>query len=103
MPGHVDQHVIKERHAYLLGLQKRISAERVRTMVGQQHDVLVESMNGSREPTVMKGRTRNYRVATVPGSECLVGREVSVRVMNVRGYTLQCEPIDATDGIQDER
>ena len=103
MPGHVERHVIEERHAYLLDLQKRISAERVHNMVGQQHDVLVESMNGSREPTFMKGRTRNYRVATLPGSENLIGEEVSVRVKGVKGYTLQCEPLDAAGGIHDDR
>ncbi len=103
MPDHVEQPVIDKRHAHLLDLQKRISAERVRNMVGQRHDVLVESMNGSREETVVKGRTRNYKVANVPGSECLIREEVSVRVMDVRGYTLQCDPIDATGGIQYER
>ena len=103
MPDHVDQHVIKDRHAYLLDLQKRISAERVHGMVGQRHEVLVESMNGSQEPTGMKGRTRNYKVATVPGSESLIGSEISVRVTDVRGYTLQCEPLDTAGGIQDER
>jgi len=103
MPEHVGQHVIEKRHAHLLDLQKRISAERVRNMVGQRHNVLVESMNGSREETVMKGRTRNYKVATLPGSEKFIGKEVAVRVEDVRGYTLQCEPLERAGGIHDER
>jgi len=102
MPNHVDRHVIEERHAHLLDMQKRISAQRVRNMVGQRHEVLVESMNGSRPETVLKGRTRNYRVAMVPGHENLIGKEVAVRVESIQGYTLQCEHVEPAAGGCDE-
>jgi len=103
MAGHIDQRLIQARHAELLDIQKGISAHRVRSMVGDSHEVLVESANGSRDETVLKGRTRNYKVATLPGPENLIGQEVAVRVTGVQGYTLQCAPIDPAPGIRDER
>ena len=93
MQGHVNQNIIEERHAHLLDLQKTISAQRVHGMIGKRWELLAESSYRANGMDMLKGRTRNYKVGTTPGSPDRVGSELPVQVTGLRGYTLECETV----------
>jgi tRNA-2-methylthio-N6-dimethylallyladenosine synthase len=83
----VDPEAMVSRHRELLELQKVISKGRLEEFVGSTHDVLAESVDTKREGNLM-GRTRNYRVASFPGDESLIGKECRLEISRLDGWTL---------------
>ncbi len=85
--GKIDDKVIARRHKELLAFQKTISMRRLETLVNSVQSVLAENNDITRSGYVT-GRTRGYRVASFPGVELHVGKEVSIQVSGVSRWTL---------------
>jgi len=75
--GQISESIKKERLARLMELQNRITCEINDTLVGQSFEVLVEGLS-PRNPDMLQGYTREYRMMHFPGSPELVGRLVQV-------------------------
>ncbi|RJP22228.1 MAG: tRNA (N6-isopentenyl adenosine(37)-C2)-methylthiotransferase MiaB [Candidatus Abyssobacteria bacterium SURF_5] len=89
MEGAIAREIVKRRHHVLLDLQKRISQERLAQLLGTQQTVLPEQPDKKRAGHLM-GKTRGHRTASffAPPSLDLFGKEISVRVFRIDGWTL---------------
>jgi len=88
------ENVIVHRHKTLLDMQKEISREKARQLVGTQQKVLVAARCEKALGYVI-GRTRGYRVVRVRSDEAQVGDEVETVVTEARGWTLYGTPAAA--------
>ncbi|MEW5825774.1 MAG: tRNA (N6-isopentenyl adenosine(37)-C2)-methylthiotransferase MiaB, partial [Candidatus Bipolaricaulota bacterium] len=87
LDGRVTRPAIADRHKELLEFQKRISLARLKDMIGTTQSVLPEKAD-ERRPGHVTGRTRGHRVASIPGDASLVGREITISVDRLDGWTL---------------
>lgn len=79
LPGQVPREVKSRRIQELVALQKEISLELNRALVGRTVEVLVEGPSET-NPALFAGRTRTNKTAVFPGPGELVGRLVAVTV-----------------------
>ncbi len=86
----VDETVKKTRNNDLLEVQKRISQEKNRAMMGTEQEVLVEGKSRMSGKQLM-GRTRNNTPCVFDGNEDLIGRLVRVRIRGASPFTLKGE------------
>jgi tRNA-2-methylthio-N6-dimethylallyladenosine synthase len=84
----------QRRLARIIELQRRITDESARAMVGSEVEVLVEGPSG-RLPGHVVGKTREFRNAVFPGEATAAGRLFRVRVTGARGVTLSGTPLDS--------
>ncbi len=85
----VPEEVKRERNQVLLGIQKRISLEANSESIGQETEVLVESLS-KKDKTRWSGRNRKHQIVVFPsqGDEDLVGDLVTVKVTEVTPVVL---------------
>ena len=89
----VPQNVVKERFDRLLELVQDISAKKTQKDVGTIQQILVEEQN-QHDANLMTGRTgRNYLVH-FPGNKDLIGKLVSVRLVESKGFYYMGERIE---------
>ena len=89
----VPQNVVKERFDRLLELVQDISAKKTQKDVGTIQQILVEEQN-QHDVNLMTGRTgRNYLVH-FPGNKDLIGKLVSVRLVESKGFYYMGERIE---------
>lgn len=86
----IPDEVKRSRNLMLLGLQKRISLEENRKMIGNQVQVLVEGTSKS-DPNRVSGRTRQNHIVVFNSSLNLVGKLVDVVIHEVTDLTLYGE------------
>ena len=82
----------KRRLNHLLALQRSIALERNQAWVGRTVEVLVE---GSAEDGRAYGRTRQGKIAWLPGGTAAPGDVVSGVVRAATAWQLDCEPVPA--------
>ncbi len=78
LPGHLPEEVKDERLERVLALQRKVTLDRNRGLIGSVREVLVDGR--SRRGGMLTGRTRQNRVVNFPGDEGLIGRLVKVRI-----------------------
>ena len=80
----------KERNNELLALQKRISHENNKNLIGSKQEILVEgkSRMSSKE---LVGRTRSNISCVFPGDDNIIGQLIDVRVKGASPNTLKAE------------
>ncbi|MDO8092671.1 MAG: tRNA (N6-isopentenyl adenosine(37)-C2)-methylthiotransferase MiaB, partial [Candidatus Brocadiales bacterium] len=83
----VPEEIKKERNQLLLELQRRISAEANRKMIGKTVEVLVEGSSKS-DTKKLTCRTRQNQIAVFEGSSNLTGKLVNVTVYDSTDLTL---------------
>ena len=90
MDGSVREGVKRERLQLLQALQAEHTLEKNRACIGRRERVLVEgpNSNGCEE---MAGRTRGNRIVHFPGRSGLVGKTVSVRIVEAFAHSLRGE------------
>jgi ribosomal protein S12 methylthiotransferase len=71
LSNHIPERVKEERLKNLMNLQKKISLKKYRSLVGEQVEVLVESVGGSQQN--VKGRLQT-QAPEIDGSVILEGR-----------------------------
>ncbi|MDR4508459.1 MAG: tRNA (N6-isopentenyl adenosine(37)-C2)-methylthiotransferase MiaB [Candidatus Brocadiaceae bacterium] len=87
LEDNVPDEVKKERNRILLELQKAISLEKNKKMIGKEAQILVEGTSKS-NPNKMSGRTRQNHIVVFDGSQELVGKLVDVTIREVTDLTL---------------
>lgn len=94
MENQVPQDVVKERFDRLLAQVQTISAEQTQKNVGKTLEVLVEEMN-EQDASLVTGRLSNGSVVHFPGTKELIGKIVSVKLEEAKGFyymgTMQAE------------
>ena len=85
----VPEEVKQARLKRLLDLHTRIGAEQRQEMLGQEVELLIESHKNGQ----VKGRTRCWKNAVLPGDESLVGTLQKVKVNGYSHQTLLTEPV----------
>jgi tRNA-2-methylthio-N6-dimethylallyladenosine synthase len=90
MDGPVREGVKRERLRILQTLQEEHTLEKNRACVGKLEEVLVEgpSRKGSGD---MMGRTRGNRIVNFPGTAGLIGKSISVRIVEAFLHSLRGE------------
>jgi ribosomal protein S12 methylthiotransferase len=89
LPGHLPDRTRQQRRARLMETQQPIAFERVRQMVGQQRDVILDcAVDG--EPNVWIGRTM-ADAPDVDGVVYVTGGEIPLAI----GCLVPCEIVDA--------
>lgn len=83
----VPESVKIERLERIIDLQKNITEDTNRRLIGSVCEVLVEGPS-ERNPELLFGRTRTAKAIVFPGSSELVGRVVSVPVRSTSAWTL---------------
>jgi len=83
----LDQKLIVQRHRTLLEFQKQISLQRLKKLVGTTQSILPDRIDVKRPGNVL-GRTRGHRVATLPGTDELLGNEIDTQISHLSGWTL---------------
>jgi len=84
----VPDEIKKERNNELLKLQKKISHEKNKAMIGREKEILVEGtsrMSGED----LAGRARDNTPCVFPGKPDLIGTLVRVRIMGASPFTLK--------------
>ena len=88
MPGRIPDKVKKERLARVIALQKTISRDLMREMLGTEAVVLVESVSKRNADEVL-GRTDQDMMAVFPAPASRIGSFAHVRLDSVRGNTFK--------------
>jgi len=86
----IDEMVKKERLAQLIDLQNKITCEINETLIGQTFEVLVEGPS-ARNPEVLQGYSREWRMMHFVGDASLRGQLVQVKAVEAHQYGLRCE------------
>ena len=87
MPDDVPDEEKTRRIVTLIEMQKRITGEINRALVGTRQRVLVEERDADR-PDRLVGRTDTFKTTIVPAGEAEVGELVDVEIVDARGATL---------------
>jgi len=87
LPDDVNPEKKTERIMRLVELQKQITGERNRDLVGETLEVLVER-EAKKEPGKLIGRTDSFKPTVFPREHYAVGDLVDVRIEDSRGATL---------------
>ena len=85
-PDQVEEEVKKRRLSELIDMQRKISAERKRKIVGTTADVLVEKISRKSSREVL-GRTEKNYMVVFPGNKGLIGRMYRVKMKKLSGNT----------------
>ena len=91
MPDQVADEIIEERHAHLLAMTNEVRARKLRAMVGQQVEILVEGVS-RKNAARMEGRTRCNKIVVFVGSARHAGQVMAVRVTEATLTTLYADP-----------
>lgn len=78
LPGHLPEEVKEERLEEVLRLQRGITIQKNRDLVGTIQEVLLDGR--SRDGTKLQGRSRGNKVVNVPGPASLIGSIVNIRI-----------------------
>jgi tRNA-2-methylthio-N6-dimethylallyladenosine synthase len=84
----VPEDVKKARNNELLAIQKKISHEKNKGMIGSTQEVLVEGLSRMSKEEMM-GRTRNNTPCVFPGDADLLGHLVNIKITGTSPTTLK--------------
>lgn len=89
----IPEEVKQDRLQRLIQLQDGIYAKQREAMVGKELDVLIERPS-TRNPELLKGRTRCWKNVLLPGGEDLVGTIQPVKLNSFTHQTFMAERLD---------
>ena len=93
MENQVDAGVKAERFDRLLAMLNRISLENNSALIGREIEVFVESVS-KKDQQMLAGRTRTNKIINFAGPASLVHTETTVRVTEVRTWSLRGELLE---------
>ena len=93
MPDQVPEEIVKERFDRLLALVQQIGKEQSSRLQGQVLPVLTEHIN-TQDKTLVTGRLANNLVVHFPGDASMIGKIVSVKLTDCRGFYYLGERVD---------
>jgi tRNA-2-methylthio-N6-dimethylallyladenosine synthase len=80
----------QRRFRIVNNLQNEISWQKNRSYIGRCVTVLVEGRS-KKDPGEISGRTDNNKVVNFPGGSELIGKMVSVKIVNAGAFSLKGE------------
>ncbi|TFG83176.1 MAG: tRNA (N6-isopentenyl adenosine(37)-C2)-methylthiotransferase MiaB [Spirochaetales bacterium] len=92
LPGVIPDAVKKERLARVIALQKEITRETMRSLVGTEAEVLVEDRSRRKEGELL-ARTDRDMMVVLPGETSRIGEFVQVRLESLRGVTFRAQEV----------
>ncbi|NOX97576.1 MAG: MiaB/RimO family radical SAM methylthiotransferase [Nitrospirae bacterium] len=90
MEGEIPEEVKKARLRRVEVLQKQICLNRNQELIGKRVEVLIEGPS-KKEAHKLSGRTRDNRIVIAEGKKELIGKLVSVKIIEVSAWTLYGE------------
>lgn len=91
----VPEEVKQERLQMLLKLQDTIYSKQRAALIGTTQEILIEGQS-SRNPELLKGRTRCWKNVLVKGDSGLIGSLCHVEIEDFNHQTLLAKPIDGS-------
>jgi tRNA-2-methylthio-N6-dimethylallyladenosine synthase len=91
LPDDVPEREKLERLATVISLQKAVTEERNRSLVGSTQAVLAES-SSERDASLLFGRTRTAKPVVFPGSAESIGSVLPISISRVSAWTLHGRP-----------
>jgi tRNA-2-methylthio-N6-dimethylallyladenosine synthase len=88
LPGRISDDVKRERLARVIALQKRHTAQLLKSRVGSQATVLIEGISRKNADELI-GRTERDEMVVVPGSAGTIGSFVKLTLSSLRGNTFR--------------
>ena len=90
----IPEEIKKERIRRLIDAQGKIIQERNRSLIGKKFEILVEGAS-KRNPDELQGRTRGNKMVIFKGGRDLIGKLISVKIVDssqwaLRGEILKC-------------
>ncbi|RKX62893.1 MAG: tRNA (N6-isopentenyl adenosine(37)-C2)-methylthiotransferase MiaB [Thermodesulfobacteriota bacterium] len=85
---HIPEKIKAERLETVLELQKEIGLARHKSLENQKKEVLVEGIS-KKNPKELRGRTRGNHVVNFPGSQELIGKFVTVKIIKACYHSLR--------------
>ena len=92
MDGQLPDAVKKERLARVIALQRELSREAMKALVGSEVEVLVEDVSRKRADELL-GRTQEDLMVVFPGAPSRVGSFARVRLESLRGNTFRAKEL----------
>jgi len=92
MEGQLPEEIKMERNQELLRLLDEIAARRVKELVGQEDEILVEGESRTNDAR-FQGRTRTNRLVLIEANERWRGEILPVRLTESTGFTYYAEPV----------
>lgn len=92
LPDRVPEGVKRERLARVIALQKRISGEIMRSMLGREIEVLVEGVSKKKDGELL-GRSDHDMMVVFPGEAARIGNFVRVGLASLRGNTFRAQEV----------
>ncbi len=92
LPGRVPEDVKRERLSRVIALQKRITGEIMRALVGAELEVLVEGVSRKQDGELL-ARTDHDMMVVFPGPASRIGSFVRVRLRSLRGNTFRAQEV----------
>jgi len=89
LPNQVPESTKSERLSRVLALQRRLSIERNRLLVGRTVEVLVDHDLQKRDPHLGSGRTRQNKIVHFSGGEVQGGSLLSVQILEATPHHLK--------------
>jgi tRNA-2-methylthio-N6-dimethylallyladenosine synthase len=92
MEKQLSEAVKMERNQHLLSILDEIAAERVKSLLGHEDEILVEGESRT-NPNRFQGRTRTNRLVLIDANERWRGQLLPVRLTESTGFTYYAEPV----------
>jgi len=96
MEGKIPEPVKARRLTALQGLQREITLNKNRALVGTMTDVLVEGE--SKKGGQLTGRTGTNKVVNFKGNTDIIGQIINVKIKQAFAHSLWAEPVDQDPG-----
>jgi tRNA-2-methylthio-N6-dimethylallyladenosine synthase len=90
MPDKIDEKIKKERLSRVIALQKKHTAELLKSRIGSAEVVLVEGISRKNADELIT-RTEKDEMAVVPGSKSLIGSFARLTLSSLKGNTFRAK------------
>ncbi|MDR0584050.1 MAG: tRNA (N6-isopentenyl adenosine(37)-C2)-methylthiotransferase MiaB [Treponema sp.] len=98
LPGRISEEVKRERLSRVIALQKKHTAELLKSRIGSRERVLVEGISRKNADELIT-RTERDEMAVVPGPVSMIGRFAELTLSSLRGNTFRAKELRICPGV----
>jgi tRNA-2-methylthio-N6-dimethylallyladenosine synthase len=96
LPGRIPEKLKRERLSRVIALQKKHTAELLRSRTGSRERVLIEGISRKNADEII-GRTDRDEMVVAPGRASMTGRFADLTLRSLRGNTFRAEGVEIVD------
>jgi tRNA-2-methylthio-N6-dimethylallyladenosine synthase len=96
LPGRIPEKLKRERLSRGIALQKKHTAELLRSRIGSRERILIEGISRKNADEII-GRTDRDEMVAAPGSASMAGRFADLTLRSLRGNTFRGEDLEIVD------